>query len=247
MYGYGYGYNNYGYGSPSFGFGAAGGIFATLLAIGFIAAIVLAVVVYRKYASDGNEQPLSLKDKSTWGPFLRFDKLVIDKILRALYIFCAIFTAFFFLALVLASLADGIAVFLITLIMCAILCLIIELLERVSFESVMLSVIITHNTSDIKGMLERRPTTELPPAGPAPEPPFQPGPVAPVEPDSESPVAPVEPEQPQTPATQQAPAPAPEATSPEQTAPATGGFCPMCGAPIQPGSHFCPECGKKLD
>ncbi len=234
MYGYGYGYNNYGYGSPSFGVGAAGGIFVTLLAIGFIAAIVLAVVVYRKYASDGNEQPLSLKDKSTWGPFLRFDKLVIDKILRALYIFCAI-------------LADGIAVFLITLIMCAILCLIIELLERVSFESVMLSVIITHNTSDIKGMLERRPTTELPPAGPAPEPPFQPGPVAPVEPDSESPVAPVEPEQPQTPATQQAPAPAPEATSPEQTAPATGGFCPMCGAPIQPGSHFCPECGKKLD
>lgn len=171
MYGYGYGYNNYGYGSPSFGVGAAGGIFVTLLAIGFIAAIVLAVVVYRKYASDGNEQPLSLKDKSTWGPFLRFDKLVIDKILRALYIFCAIFTAFFFLALVLASLADGIAVFLITLIMCAILCLIIELLERVSFESVMLSVIITHNTSDIKGMLERRPTTELPPAGPAPEPP----------------------------------------------------------------------------
>ena len=58
MYGYGYGDNNYGYGSPSFGVGAAGGIFVTLLAIGFIAAIVLAVVVYRKYASDGNEQPL---------------------------------------------------------------------------------------------------------------------------------------------------------------------------------------------
>ena len=102
MYGYGYGYENYGYGGPSFGIGAAGGIFVTLVVIGFIAAIVLAVVVYRKYASDGNEQPLSFKDKSTWGPFLRFDKLVIDKILRALYIFCAIFTAFFFLALVLS-------------------------------------------------------------------------------------------------------------------------------------------------
>ena len=69
MYGYGYGYENYGYGGPSFGIGAAGGIFVTLVVIGFIAAIVLAVVVYRKYASDGNEQPLSFKDKSTWGPF----------------------------------------------------------------------------------------------------------------------------------------------------------------------------------
>lgn len=48
MYGYGYGYENYGYGGPSFGIGAAGGIFVTLVVIGFIAAIVLAVVVYRK-------------------------------------------------------------------------------------------------------------------------------------------------------------------------------------------------------
>ena len=247
MYGYGYGYENYGYGGPSFGIGAAGGIFVTLVVIGFIAAIVLAVVVYRKYASDGNEQPLSFKDKSTWGPFLRFDKLVIDKILRALYIFCAIFTAFFFLALVLASLADGIVVFLITLIMCAILCLIIELLERVSFESVMLSVIITRNTSDIKGMLGSRPASELPPAGPAPQPPFQPAPEAPAHHAPQPPEAPDQPEQPQGAAAQPEPALAPETPSAEQAAPAAGGFCPVCGAPVQPGSHFCPECGKKLD
>ena len=244
MYGYWSGYDTYGYCSTSFGIGAAGELFVTRLLIGFIAATVLAVVVYRKYASDGNEQPLSFKDKSTWGPFLRFDKLVIDKILRALYIFCAIFTAFFFLALVLASLADGIGAFLITLIMCVILCLIIELLERVSFESVMLSVIITRNTSDIKGMLGSRPTSELPPAGPAPQAPFQPAPEAPAQPAPEPPVAPA---QPQATPDQPAPAPAPETASTEQAAPAAGGFCPVCGAPVQPGSHFCPECGKKLD
>ena len=88
MYGYGYGYR-----SPSLGIDAMGGIFVTLLVIAFIAAIVLAVAGYRKYVSDGTEQPFRLKDPGTWGPFLRFDKLVIDKILKALYIFCAIFTA----------------------------------------------------------------------------------------------------------------------------------------------------------
>ena len=229
MYGYGYGYNDYGFGSPRIGLGAAGGIFATLLVIGFIAAIVLAVIVYRAYASDGNDQPFSVKDKSTWGPFLRFDKLVIDKILRALYIFCAIFTAFFFLALVLASLADGIVAFLITLIMCAIFCLIAELLERVSFESIMLSVIITRNTNDIKGMLSNRSSSQLPPASAVPEVPVSPAPAEAAKPA------------PEPPAESAPPAPEPPAT------PGAGHFCPECGAPVQPGSHFCPECGKKLD
>ena len=229
MYGYGYGYNDYGFGSPRMGLEAAGGIFATLLVIGFIAAIVLAVIVYRTYASDGNDQPFSIKDKSTWGPFLRFDKLVIDKILRALYIFCAIFTAFFFLALVLASIADGIVAFLITLIMCAILCLIVELLERVSFESIMLGVIIARNTNDIKGMLDNSPASQLPPAGTAPESPVPPAPAAPAQPMPE----------PAAPTAQ----PTPETV----VAPAAGHFCPECGAPVQPGSHFCPECGKKID
>ena len=229
MYGYGYGYS-----SPSFGVGAAGGIFLTLLVIGFIAAIILAVVVYRKYASDGTEQLFSFKDRSTWGPFLRFDKLVIDKILKALYIFTAIFTAFFFLAIVLASLADGIGVFLITLIMCAIVCLIVELLERVTFESVMLSVIVARNTNDIKNMMGSRPAAPLPPAGPAPA---GPAPEAPVPP---APSAPVEPLDPQ-------PAPAAEPAGGEQVASEAPKFCPVCGTAIKPGSHFCPECGKKLD
>ena len=85
MYGYGYGYN-----TPAFGIGASAGIFVTLLVIAFIAAIVLAVAGYRKYVDDGDQQHFSLKDSSTWGPFFRFDKLVIDKILKALYLFCAI-------------------------------------------------------------------------------------------------------------------------------------------------------------
>ncbi|WP_368492086.1 zinc-ribbon domain-containing protein, partial [Parafannyhessea umbonata] len=24
-------------------------------------------------------------------------------------------------------------------------------------------------------------------------------------------------------------------------------FCPNCGAPVEPGDHFCGECGHKLD
>ena len=248
MYGYGYGYS-----SPSFGVGAAGGIFLTLLVIGFIAAIILAVVVYRKYASDGTEQLFSFKDRSTWGPFLRFDKLVIDKILKALYIFTAIFTAFFFLAIVLASLADGIGVFLITLIMCAIVCLIVELLERVTFESVMLSVIVARNTNDIKNMMGSRPAAPLPPAGPAPEAPVPSAPEAPVAPAGPAPAGPA-PEAPVPPAPSDPvepldpqPAPAAEPAGGEQVASEAPKFCPVCGTAIKPGSHFCPECGKKLD
>lgn len=236
MYGYGYGYN-----TPSFGIGASAGIFVTLLVIAFIAAIVLAVAGYRKYVNDGDQQRFSLKDSSTWGPFFRFDKLVIDKILKALYLFCAIFTAFFFLAIVLASLANGIVAFLVSLIMCAILCLIIELIERVTFESVMLSVIITRNTTDIKGMLSRRPASQLPPSGPAPVPPTQPvAPAAPVAEASASEVSALEP-------AHSDPTSVPEPPAESKPAPSTPSFCPECGTAIQPGSHFCPECGKKLD
>lgn len=235
MYGYGYGYN-----TPAFGIGASAGIFVTLLVIAFIAAIVLAVAGYRKYVDDGDQQHFSLKDSSTWGPFFRFDKLVIDKILKALYLFCAIFTAFFFLAIVLASLANGIAAFLVSLIMCAILCLITELIERVAFESVMLSVIITRNTTDIKGMLSNRPATQLPPSGPAPVPPAQT--VAPAEPAAEEPAS----EKP-APEASNSGSPAPEPPAESGPAPSAPSFCPECGTAIQPGSHFCPECGKKLD
>ncbi|MCH3956512.1 MAG: zinc-ribbon domain-containing protein [Olsenella sp.] len=232
MYGYGYGYN-----TPSFGIGASAGIFVTLLVIAFIAAIVLAVAGYRKYVNDGDQQRFSLKDSSTWGSFFRFDKLVIDKILKALYLFCAIFTAFFFLAIVLASLANGIVAFLVSLIMCAILCLIIELIERVTFESVMLSVIITRNTTDIKGMLGGRQSSQLSPAAPDP---VAPTPEVPVQPQA----APA-PES--TPEVTAQPQPEPKPAGGSSPAPQGVSFCPECGASVAPGSHFCPECGTKLD
>ena len=126
------------------------------------------------------------------------------------------------------------------LIMCAILCLITELIERVTFESVMLSVIITRNTTDIKGMLSNRPATQLPPSGPAPVPPAQP--VAPAEPAAEVPAS----EKP-APEASNPESPAPEPPAESKPAPSAPSFCPECGTAIQPGSHFCPECGKKLD
>lgn len=237
-----YGYGGYGYNSNPFdqllGFGSA---FGVLMFIAFIAAIVLTVMGYKRFVSDKNELHLSFKDKESWGPFLRFDILLIDKILKALYIFCAIFTALFFLAIVLASLVDGIVAFLVSLIMCAILCLITELLERVTFESVMLSVIVTRNTNDIKEMLRNRPASQLPPAEADPVPPVEP--VAPAEKAPEPPAPKASAPQPPEPE----PAEAPEAPEPSEPTPHAPSFCPECGTPVEPGSHFCRECGTKLD
>ncbi|MDY5271337.1 DUF4282 domain-containing protein [Tractidigestivibacter sp.] len=242
MRGYGHGYGSYGYGdfNISFNLQASNTTFAILLVIGFIAAIVISVVAYRKYACDGTDQRFSLKGSDAWRSFLRFDRLVIDRILRALYIFCATFTALFFLAVVLASLADDIVTFVIALLVCVILCLIAELVERMVFELVMLGVTVNRNVADIKGMLGDRPASQLPPSGPAPACPS----------DFVAAAAPVveaaaQPEQAQP---EVAPAtPAPEPSSASDAAPVGAPACPTCGAPVEPGSHFCSECGVRLD
>ena len=254
-----YGYGGYGYNSNPlgqlFGFGAAEGV---LILVAFIAAIVLTVMGYKRFISDKNELHLSFKDKESWGPFLRFDILLIDKILKALYIFNALFVLFACASVALSSLSFGFGAFLGSLVGMALLCIVLEILLRVGYEFAMLNVMIARNTSDIRRKLFS--DASAAPATPAPTPTPSPAPVAPVAP---------------APAPEPAPAPAPEpAPTPEpdafETAPTTvldrsdqapadpapvapteaapkASFCPNCGAPVEPGDHFCGECGHKLD
>lgn len=254
-----YGYGGYGYGGNPlgqlFGFGAAEGV---LILVAFIAAIVLTVMGYKRFISDKNELHLSFKDKKSWGPFLRFDILLIDKILKALYIFNALFILFACASVALSSLSFGFGAFLGSLVGMALLCIVLEILLRVGYEFAILNVMIARNTSDIRRKLFSDASSA--PATPAPAPAPAPTPVAPVAPAPapEAPVAP-EPEPAPTPEpdafetapttvldrSDQAPAdPAPVA--PTEVVPKAS-FCPNCGAPVEPGDHFCGECGHKLD
>ncbi|MGO5268241.1 zinc-ribbon domain-containing protein [Parafannyhessea umbonata] len=254
-----YGYGGYGYNSNPlgqlFGFGAAEGV---LILVAFIAAIVLTVMGYKRFISDKNELHLSFKDKKSWGPFLRFDILLIDKILKVLYIFNALFVLFACASVALSSLSFGFGAFLGSLVGMALLCIVLEILLRVGYEFAMLNVMIARNTSDIRRKLFSDASSA--PATPAPAPTPSPAPVAPVAP-APAPEAPVasapepvptpEPDAFETAPTtvldrsNQAPAdPAPVA--PTEVAPKAS-FCPNCGAPVEPGDHFCGECGHKLD
>lgn len=239
-----YGYGGYGYDANPFGqlvnFGSA---FGVLMFIALVAAIVLTVMGYKRFVSDKNELHLSYKDKKSWGPFLRFDILLIDKILKALYMFNALLVLFGCAAGALSSLSFGFGAFLGALVGMIILCIVLELLLRVGYEFVMLNVMIARNTSDIRRKLfSDAPTKPAAPASPAPE--------APVAPEPEPAPTP-EPDAFETAPTtvldrsDQAPAdPAPVA--PTEAAPKAS-FCPNCGAPVEPGDHFCGECGHKLD
>lgn len=204
-------YMGYGY-----GYGAGAGVTAVLVVIALIAAIIVAVMGYKKYAVDPTEERMNINDRSTWGPFLRFDTLLIDKIVKALYIFNALFVAFVYIAVLIGSLfnGNGFGAFLATLIFGGLACLVIELLVRVFHESIMLAVIVARNTSDIKRMMGASgsgagslPTPVKPQPGPVPPAPapsytgYPVPPTAPIPPrDFVAPIVPVAPVKPVQPA-----------------------------------------------
>jgi hypothetical protein len=231
---YGYGYNSYG--NPLTSWANFGGALGVLMLIAFIAAIVLTVMGYKRYISDKSDMHLSLSDKRSWGPFLRFDVLLIDKILKALYLFNTLMIAFGCLAVVLSSISFGVGAFLGTLVVMAIVCILLELLCRIVNEFLILNIVIARNTSDIKrdlrGLKGERgadftspsepPVTPVPPAASvasdasvAPTVPVEP---APVESAPES--APVAPSQQEEPVVESESEPEPEVDAETEPEPA---------------------------
>ena len=170
-------------------------VVAILIVIAFIAAIIVAVLGYKKYVTGPDEARINIKDQATWGPFLRFDSLLIDKIVKALYLFNALFIAFAYVAVVIGSIYDGFGAFLGTLIFGFLALVVVELLVRVLHESIMLSVIVARNTSDIKRMMggPQAGGDVLPPMPVAPQPgpaPYAPAPApAPTYSDSPFPMS----------------------------------------------------------
>lgn len=225
-YGYGYGYE----GSAFFG---------ALILASFIASIVLTVMGYKRYLRDGSAPRFKPQDKAAWGPFLRFDTLIIDKIMKVLYLFLAIFVALAFVSGAIASLFGGIRVFLVALISGAISLVVFELILRVGYELVMLTVIIARNTSEIKRSVCGGEAADADgissPSPSAPANTFQTDPAAPVTYTTYA----------AAPAPQPAPAPTPDPAA-VQPAPQQPIACPACGAAVAPGSKFCGVCGYQL-
>lgn len=149
MYWYGYGGN-----SAFNALALSGGALAFLSFIGFIASIVCTVLLYRKFVSTGKATPLGLK--KDWGPFIRFESLLIEKILIVLYLFIALSIAFGCAASIISSLFGIMydpASVLLAILGFLILFVILEVLHRLFFEFMMMTILIWKNTSVIRKTL----------------------------------------------------------------------------------------------
>lgn len=128
------------------------GVGLVLAFIAFIAAIVVTVIFYRKFISVDNVYKTP-GIKGDWGPFFRFEHLIIENILKVLYIFTAsliafecaasIITSFFGFMYDAGAAFGGIIFFLI-------LFVVLEIINRLWFEFSLLTVLIWKNTSAIR-------------------------------------------------------------------------------------------------
>ena len=236
------------------------GFFAALMLGAFIASIALTVIGYKRYINDTAALRINPRDQRTWGPFLNFDTLIIDKVLKALYLFNAIFLALGGIVGILSLLAQCFGAFVAGLIGGAIAIVLLELLLRLSYELIMMTIVIARNTSAIKRKLcndeiadadgissltpdpvpapAYAPEAAPAPAYFAPEPVVAPAPAPVAEPVADAPAP--------EPVVEAAPEPAAEPEPVVEPEAPAAPVCPVCGAPISPDDKFCAVCGAKL-
>ncbi len=139
---------NYDYsGYDSFGSSGVGmGLGATIwLIIAFIAALVGCFLVYFLFVRKDNE----LKNpKLEWlRSFLRFDKMLIEPILKIAYIFAALFITLGSFAFFALGFGGFIA---------CILCIVFgNLVARICYESMLIRIMIWKNTTEIKKAVKK--------------------------------------------------------------------------------------------
>ena len=199
------------------------GFAAALMLVAFIASIVLTVMGYKRFIGTTTTLRVDPRDQRTWGPFLNFDTLIIDKVLKALYMFNAIFLALATVVGVIALLSQGFGAFVAGIIGGAIAIIVGELILRLTYELIMMTIVIARNTSEIKRAMVGGEvadadgisslTSEPAPAYAAAAPQSAPAPAEPaytyVPPAPVAPVAPVEPIAAPAPEPVAAPEPAP--------------------------------------
>lgn len=143
------------YSSYYTGAATTAGIGLVLMFLAFIAAIVVTVLLYRKYIS--SQKPVRVPgSKRDWGSFFRFENLIVEKILQALFIFTACLIAFECAASILTSIVSivmvpyGAGAALISVIVTLIVFVVLEVINRIGFEFSIMTVLICKNTSAIR-------------------------------------------------------------------------------------------------
>lgn len=123
--------------------------FVVLMIVGFVVAIVGTVLIYQKYIGAHSGAPM--REAWSWRTFWRFDKLLIEPILKVLYIFNALFAAFATIALIIATgVGSGVGGFFLMLLIGAILCFFQEVVLRICYELLMLVILIRRDANDIR-------------------------------------------------------------------------------------------------
>lgn len=132
--GYDYGYNSLGYSTPSIGS-------LVWIIIALIASIVGCFVIYFLFVKKDNK--LSNKKLEWLREFLRFDKMLIESILKIAYIFVALFITLGSFALIGTSFLSFLLVLVVG-----------NLMARVMYESLLIKIMIWKNTTEIKNKVK---------------------------------------------------------------------------------------------
>ena len=242
-----YGYGTYGNYATSYASDYSGAAGAVIL-IFMIAVVVLTVIMYRKYCGK-NSNPNTKAAK-----FFRFDKLLIDKVLKVLYIFNALSIAAVCLFLPIAALISGTSAvkFFSTLIGAVLAFVVWQVIARLVYEGIMLFVRLVIDVRDIRNTVcVDKPTAPeviakdddpiAPAPAPAPAAPVAAPAVAAAPAEAADATAPIEP------AAEAAPTPAAPATAetaaPESAADSNTWTCKKCGTVCTEGV-FCANCGE---
>lgn len=145
--------------------GASAGVGAFLTLAAFIAAVVLTVLGYRKYAMEPRQAAASIDKNRELGRFLRFETMLIEKILIVLYLFTALFVALEGCAAVLTELTSlfssgshiGYVVGPVVggIIFTAAIVVVLEVAARLGFELIMVIVKICRNTAALRKAAEK--------------------------------------------------------------------------------------------
>lgn len=130
-----------------------------LSVVAFIASIVLTVILYRKFISSDSVRKIT-PGVSGWATFFRFDHLLVENILKALYMFFAFEIAFQSIALIIGvpfgpGMRMGVGQFFMWFFGLVIGVIVLEVILRISFEFSLLTVLIWKNTTAIRKTMEQ--------------------------------------------------------------------------------------------
>lgn len=130
-----------------------------LSVVAFIASIVLTVILYRKFVSPDSVHKIT-PGVSGWATFFRFDHLLVENILKALYMFFAFEIAFQCIALIIGvpfgpGMRMGVGQFFMWFFSLIIGVIVLEVILRIGFEFSLLTVLIWKNTTAIRKTMEQ--------------------------------------------------------------------------------------------